>query len=306
MAETEHRLNGRLGPLLAGLGLAAATVVWIAAVWFALYRPEALAPFGAEVRLAALALIWALPLLLTLLAWNAWRQARAALHEARALHAETDALARQLRAARAAALPSERQPERAPTAAMAPQPEPAGSRKSKKRAPGARNAPAPQSPVHPDAPEIPWSALDFPRSETDTEGFKALRRAMEGDPKLATVIRTAQHVLSLLAQEGVHLEGHDPAPPVPPEVLRQYASGVRGPAIAVLGATEDRESLALAVGRLRRDPAFRSAAHQFVAAFDTWLASIIPSADDATLARIAVSRSGRAFRLIGRATGTFG
>ncbi len=306
MAGTEHRLDGRLRPLLAGLGLAAATAVWIAAVWFALYPPEQLASIGPEARLAALALIWALPLLLTILAWNAWRQARETLHEARALHAETDALARQLQAAREAALPSERQPERAPTAAVAAPPEPARSAKAKMRSHGDGHGPTPQPAAEPDAQEIPWTALDFPRSETDTEGFEALRRAMEGDPKLAALIRTAQHVLSLLAQEGVHLEGHDPEPPVPPEILRQYANGARGPEIAGLGAIEDRESLALTVGRLRRDPAFRSAAHHFVAAFDTWLASIIPSADDATLARISVSRSGRAFRLIGRAIGTFG
>ncbi len=318
MAEAEERADGLGGRLLGGLALVAATVLWAAAVWLGFYRPEVIEPYGREARFAVLTLAWAIPFLLMLAAWLALRRARRALAAARALHAETDVLARQLWAARSAAVPAgepgaqgkiqgDIEPEAAPPASAAATTEPAedphepGS--TILRSPRATETAPPPAGASPQ--DTLWAALDFPRSEADIAGFEALRRAMADDPALAGVIRTAQHVLSLLAQEGVHLDAGS-APPPGPEVWRLYLKGTRGPAIASLGEVDDRESLALTVGRLRRDPAFRSAAQRFVAAFDAWLAGFAPGAEDAALARVAASRSARAFRLLGRATGSFG
>jgi len=318
MAETEHLTQGLVGRLLVGLALLAVTALWMAALWLALYRPDLLAAYGRAAQFAVIAVVWVLPFLLTIVAWLSLHRARKALAEARALRDETDAMARRLQAARQAAARVESAakkpppaPEKPKTASPeTPSPKKAGggakprSKAEEKAADdiSAKTAGAHQAASHPDR----WAALDFPRSEADTEGFEALRRALGEDPKLAAVIRTAQHVLSLLGQENVHLDAGGTEPSVPPDVLRQYAAGARGPAVAALGEVDDRESLALAVGRLRRDPAFRSAAHRFVAAFDAWLASVVSDADDRALARIAASRSGRAFRLLGRATGNFG
>jgi hypothetical protein len=311
MAEAEPRGTGLAGRLLGGLALVAATALWVAAIWLALYRPDLLAPFGPEAQLVAIAVVWALPVLLTILAWLSLRRARRALAEARALHAETDALARRLQAERDSARRAVRDAAWPPPWPPAAGPDvPVPDTTSEWIARPFTRAPAADAETDTGAGEAApaplWSALDFPTSEADTAGFDALRRALSEDPKLAAVIRTAQHVLALLAQEGVHLDEDDAPPPVPPEVLRQYAGGVRGPGVAALGAMEDRETLALAVGRLRRDPVFRSAARRFIAAFDAWLASVVAEVDDTALARIAATRSGRAFRLLGRATGKFG
>ena len=332
MAEAEEHGTGLVGRLLGGLALLLATALWVAAVWLALYRPDLVAPFGREAWLAVTAVIWTLPILLMILAWLALRRARQALAEARALHAETDAMTRRLRVAQDVAERSAKRPppswEAAWADAMPPasDPEPSQGHRAPRdplnkpvtdmasnaeagKAVFLKASPADAAPeTTPAAATRPplWAALDFPTSEADTEGFEALRRALAEDPKLAAVIRTAQHVLSLLAQEGVHLDEDDAPPPVSPEVLRRYAGGARGPEVAALGAMDDRESLALAVGRLRRDPVFRSAARRFIAAFEAWLARVVPEADDTALARIAASRSGRAFRLLGRATGKFG
>ncbi|WP_209424402.1 hypothetical protein [Pararhodobacter sp. SW119] len=316
MAEADDREAGLGGELKTALGLIAATVLWGGAIWVALNRPDLTDPYGPEARFAALAVAWGIPLLLTILSWATLRRAREALAAARALHAETDALARHMAEARrtsgsqSAAAPAawpEAEPKPA-APAPAPQtetPTPDPTADIIQRVPRAPLAAGEPTPTRTTPPDALWAALDFPRSESDEAAFAALRRAMADEPSLADVIRTAQHVLSLLAQEGVHLQSTDRSPP-PPEVWRHYVDGTRGPALAPLGEPEDRESLALTVGRLRRDPAFRSAAHRFVAAFDTWLAGFARNADDVTLQRVGSSRTARAFRLLGRATGSFG
>jgi hypothetical protein len=291
MPDSEPRAEAPGGRLAAALVLLVATLLWAAALWLTLHRPDLLEPYGAEARLAALAVAWVVPVMLTAWAWLSLRRARQALAEARAQLADAQATARRskARATEAKGPPAPR--EIMPAAAERAAPEPLDA-----------DDEAAPDPVR----DSVWAALDFPASEADTAGFEALRRAMAEDRQLALVIRTAQLALSLLAQEGVRLAAADAPDPPAPEILRQYVGGARGGKVAALGASADRESLARTVGRMRRDPAFRAAAQRFVAAFEAWLRTVVPDADDATLTRIAASRSGRAFRLLGRATGSFG
>ena len=291
MADTQRDADSPARRLLVGLALLLATVLWIAAIWLGFSRPDLIAPFGAEARLAVLAIAWALPLLLTVSGWLALRRARRALAEARTLFAETEALARRLKSADAA-------PKRSEPARNGP------TSKSAAPVPTDQTVASPARDPNSASRATLWAALDFPRSEADEAGFDALRSALAGDPKLAAVIRSAHLVLSLLAQEGIKLDAVQGRPA--PELWRLYAAGTRGNAIAALGEVGDRDLLSLTVGRMRRDPAFRSAAHRFVAAFDTWLLTFLPEAGNADLAHLAKSRCGRAFRLLGRATGSFG
>ena len=59
-------------------------------------------------------------------------------------------------------------------------------------------------------------------------------------------------------------------------------------------------------GRMRADPAFRDAAHRFLRTFDRRFAVFEALATDAEIARLAETRSARAFMLLGRVTGMFG
>ncbi|MGY6534081.1 MAG: hypothetical protein ACXIVG_01910 [Pararhodobacter sp.] len=147
-------------------------------------------------------------------------------------------------------------------------------------------------------------ALHFPETEDDTEGFAALRRALR-DHATAELIRSAQTVLSGLAEEGIFLDQLTPDR-ARPALWRAFAQGARGPAMAPLGGIRDRSCLALTVARMRGDPAFRDAAHRFLRAFDQRLGVIEPQASDAQIARLAETRSARAFMLLGRVTGVFG
>ncbi|NBO20987.1 MAG: hypothetical protein EBU97_03380, partial [Rhodobacteraceae bacterium] len=147
-------------------------------------------------------------------------------------------------------------------------------------------------------------ALNFPDGPDDRDGFRALRMALE-HRAVAHLIRCAQEVLTQLAQEGIFMDDLRPDRPRP-EVLRQFAMGARGRAVAALGGVRDRSSLALTKGRMREDPRFRSAGLEFLRQFDLVLTEFAPQMTDAHLAALADTRSLRAFMLFGRATGTFG
>lgn len=146
-------------------------------------------------------------------------------------------------------------------------------------------------------------ALDFPEGPDDKDGFRALRMALE-DRNTAKLIRAAQDVLTLLAQEGIYMDDLKPDR-ARPELWRRFAAGERGGMVSGLGGIRDRSSLALTSGRMREDTVFRDAAHHFLRTFDKTLQAFEKEASDADLAALADTRTARAFMLFGRVTGVF-
>ena len=185
---------------------------------------------------------------------------------------------------------------------------------------GARGVPTPKALMPPEEPALALGAqpdpaglpltvdefiraMNFPDGPDDTEGFAAMRAALS-NRDIAKLIRAAQTLLKMLAQDGIYMDDlkHDPAAP---NAWRLFAKGERGRAVAALGGVRDRSALALSVGRLRNDPVYRDAAHHFLRAFDRCLTEFEPSAEDADLAALAGTRTARAFMLLGRVLGTF-
>lgn len=146
-------------------------------------------------------------------------------------------------------------------------------------------------------------ALHFPETAEDETGFAALRRALK-DRGTAKLIQAAQDVLTLLSQDGIYMDDLRPDM-ARPEIWRAFAHGERGRAIASLGGVRDRSSLALAAGRMREDPIFRDAAHHFLRRFDTSFSAFEPNATDEDISAFAMTRTARAFMLLGRVAGTF-
>lgn len=146
-------------------------------------------------------------------------------------------------------------------------------------------------------------ALDFPEGPDDKDGFRALRLALE-DRNTAKLIRAAQDVLTLLAQEGIYMDDLKPDR-ARPELWRRFASGERGGLVSGLGGIRDRSSLALTSGRMREDTIFRDAAHHFLRTFDKTLQAFEKEASDADLAALSDTRTARAFMLFGRVAGVF-
>lgn len=146
-------------------------------------------------------------------------------------------------------------------------------------------------------------AMNFPEGPDDKEGFRALRLALE-DRSAAKLVRAAQDVLTLLAQDGIYMDDLRPER-ARPELWRKFAGGERGRGIAGLGGIRDRSSLALTAARMREDPVFRDAGHHFLRSFDRVFQTFEAEASDADLAELGDTRTARAFMLFGRVTGTF-
>lgn len=146
-------------------------------------------------------------------------------------------------------------------------------------------------------------AMNFPDNAEDKEGFRCLRLALE-DREAARLIRAAQDVLTLLAQDGIYMDDLRPDR-ARPEVWRRFASGERGRTIAALGGIRDRSSIALTAGRMRTDPVFRDAAHHFLRQFDRSFQAFEKTATDQDIAEMSDTRTARAFMLFGRVAGVF-
>jgi hypothetical protein len=146
-------------------------------------------------------------------------------------------------------------------------------------------------------------ALHFPETAEDRAGFAALRRALK-DRSAAKLIQAAQDVLTLLSEHGVYMDDLSPDM-ARPEVWRSFAQGARGRAIAGLGGIHDRSALALAATRMKEDPIFRDAAHHFLRRFDQQFTAFAAQATDEEISAFAMTRTARAFMILGRVAGTF-
>lgn len=147
------------------------------------------------------------------------------------------------------------------------------------------------------------SAMNFPETTEDREGFAALRKAL-ADPRASRLIRASQDVLTLLSQDGIYMDDLSPDR-CRPEIWRKFAAGERGLAIAGLGGIRDRSSLALSSSRMRQDQVFRDSAHHFLRAFDKTFSHLAEGLSDHEIAAMAETRTSRAFMLLGRVAGIF-
>jgi hypothetical protein len=146
-------------------------------------------------------------------------------------------------------------------------------------------------------------AMNFPENEHDKEGFRTLRRALE-DPGTERLIRASQDVLTLMSQDGIYMDDLRPDRSRP-EVWRRFAKGERGRTVAGLGGVNDRSSLVLAAGRMKKDPVFRDADPPFPAPFRQDLHGVRASCLRRGYRALSETRTARAFMLLGRVTGTF-
>lgn len=148
------------------------------------------------------------------------------------------------------------------------------------------------------------AALNFPDGPEDLDAISALRAAL-ADPEAARVIRAAQDVVTLLAQQGVYTDDLQ-GPATTPALWRRLIDGQRGPALAGLAATGDAEAAQATAELMQRDEVFRDAAQHFLRQFDKALARVSAELGDEGLEALAITRSGRAFGLLAGVTGMFG
>lgn len=147
-------------------------------------------------------------------------------------------------------------------------------------------------------------ALHFPDSPHDAEGLRALRLAL-ADHSTAKLIRAAQDILTLLAEDGIFMDNLS-ADRTKFDLWRRFAAGERGGVVAELGAVRDRSCLAMTAERMHSDAVFRDAALHFLGSFNRALVMFEPRATNGDLSALSNTRTARAFMLLGQVAATFG
>ena len=162
--------------------------------------------------------------------------------------------------------------------------------------------PEEEAPSRPDWADL-VRALDFPRDAEDREGFRALKAALRHH-SLAQTLQAAEDVLNLLSQEGVFVD-ELPVAPFDAGAWRRFMAGRRGPEVTGLGGISDARALDAARGLMRSDPIFRDSALFFQRRFDGVLGEFaVPRRATPTLEALAGTRSGRAFMMLARLSGS--
>ncbi len=161
--------------------------------------------------------------------------------------------------------------------------------------------PVEETPARPDWADL-VRALDFPRDADDKAGFRALKAALRHHG-LAQMLQAAEDVLDLLSQEGVFVD-ELPMAPVDAGAWRRFIAGRRGPEVSGLGGIGDARALEAARSLMRADSIFRDSALFFQRRFDGVLGEFAARASDAELEELARTRSGRAFMMLARLSGS--
>ena len=154
-----------------------------------------------------------------------------------------------------------------------------------------------------DLPDL-LRALNFPRDEKDAEGFRALRLAKR-DEDTGSLLRAAEDILNLLAQEGIYMDDLHPET-APAYDWRVFAQGTRGEGVSAVGGINAPEAMERIMAREKTDQIFRDSSLYFLRRFDIMLKSFVEGASDAEIQLLADTRTGRAFMLLGRTAGMFG
>jgi len=155
--------------------------------------------------------------------------------------------------------------------------------------------------------DISWTdlvrALNFPEDEADRAGFDAIKKVLP-NRHVAQLLQASEDVLSMLAQEGIYMDdlSTDVANPA---LWHRFARGARGDVVAEMGTIVDQAALALARGRTRSDGTFKDASLHFLRLFDRFLQEFLDQATDSEIEELAETRTGRAFQLLARVSGTF-
>ena len=93
--------------------------------------------------------------------------------------------------------------------------------------------------------------------------------------------------------------------PSQPTVLRNFSKGHRGPTVQSLWVIENDETVFLISKKLSDDEIFRDTVNHFLRHFDSSLNELCKKASDSELLRFSDTRTARAFKLLGTASGRF-
>lgn len=146
-------------------------------------------------------------------------------------------------------------------------------------------------------------ALNFPNDENDLEGFTALNLARENNT-IFQFLQVSEDFLNLLAQDGIYLDDLKIDPPS----VKAWVNFINNKQnehckkLTCSGIDEHIKTLKI---RLKSDVVFRDTALMLMRRFDKLLQDRLESAEDHQIFKIADTRSGKAFLVVGKISDAF-
>ena len=159
-----------------------------------------------------------------------------------------------------------------------------------------------QSAIGPTMPDI-IRAANFPNNDNDFAAVNAIKQALK-NRNMAQLLQAAEDMLNLLAQDGIYMDDLHVAASSAVQ-WRAFAAGKRGADVASVGAIHDEAALKKTRARSRKDQIYRDTALHFQRKFDVILGDFARHGSDAEILALANTRTGRAFMLMARVSGTF-
>lgn len=148
-------------------------------------------------------------------------------------------------------------------------------------------------------------AANFPDSEDDRETLDALY-AVLADAEAAALLQSAEDTLSSLADLGLYMEDLKPQH-APVETWRSFIVNGDQRQAEDLAGVRDAHALQDVVGALDDNATFADIASRFIERYEAMLERMFAhAADPGQAVELADTRTGRAYMLVGQASGRFG
>ena len=146
-------------------------------------------------------------------------------------------------------------------------------------------------------------ALHFPKDKNDLPGFSALDITRQNNT-FSELLQVSEDFLNLIAQDGIYLDDLEIEPP-PVEAWLNFISVDQNRNKKRLNCVGIDRQIKRLKSRIKLDAIFRDTSLMLMRRFDILLRDHLKLADDDQIFKIAETRSGKAFLIVGKLSDSF-
>ena len=161
--------------------------------------------------------------------------------------------------------------------------------------------------VHKNDGHLTWElilkALHFPKDEHDLVGFSALKIARKNNT-FSELLQVSEDFLNLIAQDAIYLDDLKIEPP-PVEAWLSFISTNQNPNRRRLNCVGIDRQIKRLKSRIKTDTIFRDTSLMLMRRFDVLLRDHLKLANDDQIFKIAETRTGKAFLIVGKLSDSF-
>ena len=151
--------------------------------------------------------------------------------------------------------------------------------------------------------ELILKALHFPNDEHDLMGFSALKIARKNNT-FSELLQDSEDFMNLIAQDAIYLDDLKIEPP-PVEAWLSFISTNQNPNRRRLNCVGIDRQIKRLKSRIKTDTIFRDTSLMLMRRFDVLLRDHLKLANDDQIFKIAETRTGKAFLIVGKLSDSF-